>query len=356
MSATGVLAALNVTTSGIEVSTAIGGTPVTRQLLLGILQDFYETLAWQFGSTVGVTGALTVTGAVVSDATTDSTSKTTGAVQTDGGLGVVKALWVGGLANVAGAVTLQSTLAVTGAVTGASYSGGAISGTTLTMTGSTVLGDAGSDLLTVSGQTLIGHTASVGVNPNVLQIKSAGGFGASLGIVSANDEIAGSLRLASSGSNSIVLQIDPDNLRASSEFTVSIDSVTALTIASTGAATFASTLAVTGAATLSSTLAVTGAATFGSTGTVLTVGTTTGSKVFIGTGTPPANAAGMGLWAIGGNVMALQGYGDLQINAPSGYIALTSYLNGVSIGGKLLVFGANDSFAAGYRTVNIENA
>jgi hypothetical protein len=45
---------------------------------------------------------------------TDSTSPTTGALKTAGGLGVAKALWVGGLANFAGAVTLQSTLAVTG--------------------------------------------------------------------------------------------------------------------------------------------------------------------------------------------------------------------------------------------------
>ena len=66
-----------------------------------------------FSSTLGVTGATTLTGALIGDATTDSTSITTGAFQTDGGLGVAKALWVGGLANIAGAVTLQSTLAVT---------------------------------------------------------------------------------------------------------------------------------------------------------------------------------------------------------------------------------------------------
>lgn len=49
--------------------------------------------------------------------TTDATSISTGALKTAGGLSITKALWVGGLANIAGAVTLQSTLAVTGAAT-----------------------------------------------------------------------------------------------------------------------------------------------------------------------------------------------------------------------------------------------
>ena len=67
--------------------------------------------------TLGVTGNTTFTAAIISDSTTDSTSITSGAIQTDGGLGVTKALWVGGLTNIAGAVTLQSTLGVTGVAT-----------------------------------------------------------------------------------------------------------------------------------------------------------------------------------------------------------------------------------------------
>jgi hypothetical protein len=65
-------------------------------------------------TTVSTTGAATIDGAIVSNSTTDATSTLTGAIQTDGGLGVVKALWVGGLANIAGAVTLQSSLSVAG--------------------------------------------------------------------------------------------------------------------------------------------------------------------------------------------------------------------------------------------------
>ena len=64
------------------------------------------------GGLANIAGILTTQAAIVNDSTTDSTAITNGAIQTDGGLGVTKALWVGGLANIAGAVTLQSTLAL----------------------------------------------------------------------------------------------------------------------------------------------------------------------------------------------------------------------------------------------------
>jgi hypothetical protein len=64
----------------------------------------------------GTAAAATFTTVVGTDAT-DSSSTTTGAFKTAGGLGVAKALWVGGLANIAGATTLQGTLGVTGVAT-----------------------------------------------------------------------------------------------------------------------------------------------------------------------------------------------------------------------------------------------
>ena len=89
---------------------------------------------------------------VVVNGTTDSTSIATGSIQTDGGLGVTKALWVGGLANIAGAVTLQSTLDVTGAITGN------VTGNCTGTSGSTT----GNAATVTTNANLTGHVTSVG--------------------------------------------------------------------------------------------------------------------------------------------------------------------------------------------------
>lgn len=74
----------------------------------------------------------TISGAISVTDATDATSISTGSIKTAGGVGVTKALWVGGLANIAGAVTLQSTLNVTGVITAtAGVSGNASTATAL---------------------------------------------------------------------------------------------------------------------------------------------------------------------------------------------------------------------------------
>ena len=76
--------------------------------------------------TIGGTGA---SASLFAPSTLDATSSITGAIRTSGGISAAKALWVGGLANIAGAVTMQSTLNVASLITG-SISGNAATVTT----------------------------------------------------------------------------------------------------------------------------------------------------------------------------------------------------------------------------------
>lgn len=66
-----------------------------------------DSIITQSGTAISIAGSLALT------STTDATSISNGAWHIDGGASVTKALWVGGLANIAGAVTLQSTLVMT---------------------------------------------------------------------------------------------------------------------------------------------------------------------------------------------------------------------------------------------------
>ena len=98
------------------------------------------------GSTLGVTGAITASGAVNVDATTDSTSVTTGALIVDGGLGVAKNVYIGAGLSVAGTLTYEDVTSVdsVGMVTaksGVNVSGGELnvgSGITMSATAGVV--------------------------------------------------------------------------------------------------------------------------------------------------------------------------------------------------------------------------
>jgi len=175
--------------AGATTLLTIGGTGATASLFAPSTLDATSSItgairtsggisaakALWVGGLANIAGAATLQGALIGDATTDSTSITTGAFQTDGGLGVAKALWVGGLMNVAGAVTLQSTLSVGGGITFSSFSN--IAFEAITSSGASALfrvqGNVG-DLWQFGAGTAIGgdwgiRNVTRGINPIVIQ-------------------------------------------------------------------------------------------------------------------------------------------------------------------------------------------
>ena len=72
------------------------------------------------GSTLGVTGAITASGAVNVDATTASTSTSTGALIVDGGVGIAKDLFVGDSIDVTKDLKVGAATTITGALTATS--------------------------------------------------------------------------------------------------------------------------------------------------------------------------------------------------------------------------------------------
>ena len=97
----------------------VTGTPISSTVFNALTADLATGLSTaitkdgQTATTARIPFALGISSTLV----TDSTSTTTGSIITAGGVGVAKALFVGTTANVAGAVTLQSTLGVTGITT-----------------------------------------------------------------------------------------------------------------------------------------------------------------------------------------------------------------------------------------------
>ena len=84
---------------------------------------------------------------------------------------------------------------------------------------------------------------------------------------------------------------------------------------------------------------------------LITEGTTVGTRVRLGTGTPPSGETGMGLWATGGNLLTLKGFGDLTIDAAGSLIALSTSGGPISMGGALS--GTSATFSSINATLNL---
>jgi hypothetical protein len=106
----------NINTTGQPV---VAGTVISSSAFNALTNDLatgLTTAITKDGQTT-TTARITFAQGFTSSLTTDSSSVSTGSIITAGGVGIAKALFVGTTANVAGAVTLQSTLGVTGITT-----------------------------------------------------------------------------------------------------------------------------------------------------------------------------------------------------------------------------------------------
>ena len=106
----------NINTTGQPV---VAGTVISSSAFNSLTNDLatgLTTAITKDGQTT-TTARITFAQGFTSSLTTDSSSTSTGSIITAGGVGIAKALFVGTTANVAGAVTLQSTLGVTGITT-----------------------------------------------------------------------------------------------------------------------------------------------------------------------------------------------------------------------------------------------
>jgi len=106
----------NINTTGQPV---VAGTVISSSAFNSLTSDLatgLTTAITKDGQTT-TTARITFAQGFTSSLTTDSSSVSTGSIITAGGVGIAKALFIGTTANVAGAVTLQSTLGVTGVTT-----------------------------------------------------------------------------------------------------------------------------------------------------------------------------------------------------------------------------------------------
>lgn len=314
-----------------------------------------EKAAW-------IGGLMNVAGIGTFANTTDATSISTGGLIASGGLGVTKALWVGGLANIAGAVTMQSTLAVTSTInsqtisSAANFTGSVVIATNLTLSDS---------LLDLTATNNVGRAISARYNGSnnaiSFNINNANGNGLIASNANAKAGSATSTFDISNIANKLEIH---DQLvwshAASGTAGNDITWVDKFTVTNAGNGTFAGTLTVSGASiTLTAGDIIIG----GGAARVIRVSqNATESDLTLGAGEGNAGQAGhlylasgrgTGGGGVSGNIYL--GYGQVGGGSGLGHTSVT--INGatdaVTLAGTLTVSGIG-AFVAGDKYVTVD--
>ena len=213
---------VSVTNTG-SGSNVLATSPTLVTPALGTPSSVTLTNATGLPLSTGVTGTL----AVANGGTGLTSTPANGALDIGNGTGFTRTTLTAGsnitITNGAGSITI--------AATGGSPGG---SSGQVQYNNAGAFGGAAGLVYDSSGAILGGTTTSTGTaNKMRFQSKGAAGGVAPFGgysIISANDEAALNIILASSSSNSITLAVDPDNLRASTTFATTIDATQVLSI------------------------------------------------------------------------------------------------------------------------------
>jgi len=201
----------------------------------------------------------------------------TGAVTLDTTLAVTRATTLSNTLSVTGATTLSNTFSVANNATVTGTLGVTRATTlanTISVTGATTL----SNTLSVTGATTLSNTFSVANNATVtgtLGVTRATTLSNTLSVTGATT-VANTLSVTGATSLSNTFSV-ANNATVTGTLGVTRATSLANTISVTGAATLSNTISVTGAATLSNTISVTGAATFSNTASIENI-TDTSSK------------------------------------------------------------------------------